>query len=189
MKIIRTEKNKKLRILVVVTAVILFAGLASYIVYANSNQLWPFLAKETPVESGHDTNSINYNPPTDKEVESSQDGKKNSSENTNENETLTSINLIVSYAGLSDDKTAIEVNAYTPDVIEGTGKCTATLTKDSSTVNKESSAMVDARSSICEPILIPLTEFNSNGTWQLSVSYKSPKYTATSSKQDVRINQ
>lgn len=180
--------NKKILLIISVVVLILLAGIAGYLVYAHKNSSWPFDNKN-PSSSQPDskTNSINYNPPTKQEVESSQDGKKNSAPSSNNSNSLKTLSVVVSYAGSSDDKSGIEVDAYTPDVIEGSGICTATFTNGSSTITTQSQAMVDATTSICQPIITPLSKFNKSGTWTLTVKYASPTHSGSSSPQNVEV--
>jgi len=180
------KKNKNVFIIVIILAITLL-GLAGYTAYAHQAQLWPFTSQKTTTESKTSNNKdpVNYNPPTVQEIDSSQDGKKNSQDSAGTTPKI--VNFVVSYAGLSDNKSAIEIDAYTPSIIEGNGTCVATLTNGSSIVTGESKAMIDASTSICEPILIPLSKFNNNGTWQVITTYKSPDYSGTSQTVNVEV--
>lgn len=192
------RKQKKL--LIIITTLLVLA-LAGFVVFAYATKsVWPFYASNnqsqtsSPTDQQGSSDSINYAPPTQQEIDNSQDGKKNSANQpgstTTPNDPQTSkknVSVAISYADRSDDKTSIEVRAFTPDVIEGTGTCTARFTKDGQTVTGSSKGFVDATSTICQPINIPLTQFDSSGSWALTVAYSSPGYSGTSSSINVGI--
>lgn len=183
---IQNKKTNNKKPILILGAIILLLGIASYTAYAATNKIWPFSANQ-PSQSTDKNNDINYDPPTKQELDASQDGKKNSAGESAPTTPSKNINITVSYAGLSDNKSSIEVDAYTADVIEGTGTCAATFTNGSVTVTGKSQAMVDASSSICEPILIPLSQFSTSGTWRLVTTYNSTNYSGTSEAQNVEV--
>ena len=175
----RIKNKKNLLIFSLLTLVLLTAG---YFTYAyTTKDLWPFVQNS----STNTQDSINYNPPTEQEIESSQDGKKNSADGEHPKD---NISVDIAYAGSSDDSTYIDIRAFTTGVIEGSGTCTATLTLDSETVIASAKAFIDARSSICEPIEIPLEKFNKPGLWRLVVDYSSPSYSGASVPVEIEVN-
>ncbi|MFZ2126040.1 MAG: hypothetical protein WAV04_00830 [Candidatus Microsaccharimonas sp.] len=144
-----------------------------YFTYAyTTKNTWPFnaAAQQTQDDSTTD-DGINYNPPTEQEITNSQNGKKQ-----DDNSTATptdKVGVDLAYAGKSDDGQSIEINIFTTDVIEGDGTCTATLSNGASSVSAQSSGFIDARSTICEPITIPLSKLP-EGQWSLTIEYASP---------------
>ena len=171
---------------IVIILVVAYVGFAY-----TTKSAWPFVTTAEPEAPSADT-SINYQPPTEQEVESSQDAKKNNahqdadnqndSGHTGEQNTVTkqSVSVGVAFASYDKDEKAVDVRAFTPDVIEGNGTCTATFTKDGKSVTRSSKAFIDYSTSQCEPILIPESEFTSTGTWRLTVSYSSTKHEGVS---------
>ena len=174
------RKNKKpIGYIYVAILVLAVAGYLGY-AYATKNT-WPFV--KAP-ETEKTTNGINYAPPTEQEVDTSQDAKRNAP---NDSKAATNVSVGISYAGKSQDGASIEINAYTTSVIEGTGTCTATLTKGPDTFTASTKAFIDASSTICEPVIIPLSQFGSEGVWKLLVTYESGDHTGKSPVIEVTI--
>jgi hypothetical protein len=182
----KKQKNVRL-ILILVGAAILVLALA-FTALAYTQKWWPFAQAEDLIIDG-----VNYGPPTEQEIESSQDAKKNileedkaSGDGSNGNSTnLKTANVGVSHSEVIDGN--LEVRAFIGNVVES-GTCTATLTRTGSeTVTKSSRAFVDASTSQCEPILIPVGEFDETGEWTLVVSYKSSTSAGESEKITVSI--
>ena len=180
----RFNKNKKTFILPLF--IVALAILIGYFAFAYiSKAAWPF--HETAKTSD---SSETYSPPTEQEVTDSQDAKKNNAgqESQEENKPPTeTVSVAIAFADFDQTENAIDIRAFTPDVIEGTGTCTATLIKDGQSVTRSSKAFIDSKTSQCEPILVPINDFPSSGTYQLVVSYSSEKYRGTSSPMNVEV--
>ena len=173
------RKNKKP--ILSISAAVLVLAIAGYFGYAyTTKSAWPFVAS-TQAEGSNDQN-VNYNPPTEQEVDASQDAKHQ----TEDTSPVTNVSVDVSYAGKSDDGQSVEVDAYITSVIEGSGTCTATFTKGAASVSASTKGFIDATSTICEPISIPLSRFES-GSWKLVVTYKSDGRVGTSSPIEVSL--
>ena len=191
-----SQKRKRIPLipLILLAVLVLLAGAAAL---AYTQQWWPFATQESSIVDG-----VDYGPPTEEEVQNSQNAKKDileedettqdgsgdsTSESGNENSTtLKTVSIGISYADVLEDN--VEVRAFVIGVIEGTGTCTATLTRPGSQpVVKSSKAFIDASTSQCEPILIPLSTFDQSGEWALVVSYKSPTSTGESEKTIINI--
>lgn len=195
MKITRKKQklSKKLLPIVIISAVAVLAlGYFGY-TYVTKNT-WPFAA-QTINSAAKPEDSINYDAPTEQELENSQEAKENNAqrsqsntENVEPSNTSTApISVGVAYAAYDTTKGMIDIRAFTPDVIEGTGTCTAELTLNGSTVTGESKAFIDFSSSQCEPILIKRSDFPIAGTWNLVVSYHSPTSNGNSPAMEVEI--
>ena len=191
MKLQRNSYKKYTKTIAIV-GLVLFACL-TLLATTYALHLWPFNTSTSTTSS--DTSpvqesSMNNSPPTQAEIESSQDGKKNSAEavdqDTSTSSERTKVSVEISYADKLDES-QLDIRAFTPSVIEGTGTCTATLTRGADTVTSSSNGFVDASSTICEPIRIPLSKFQSSGTWNLVVAYDSPTSVGTSNKVEVDI--
>lgn len=109
---------------------------------------------------------------------------KNDSEKTNQNSPPSnkgnqpgsekqSVSTAITSAMVNNESNMVEIRAFVSGVIEGTGTCTATLTKGISSVTQSSPAFIDATTSQCEPIEIDRTKFTT-GEWQVVVDYSSP---------------
>lgn len=179
------KKQKKYLLLGVVAILFLVGGLVTF---AATTNYWHFA--ELNSDGSNDTGPIiNYDPPTEEELNSSQDGKKNSnnadSTQTREVSEIRQISVEVSYA--EKIGTNLEIRAFTPDVIESDGICTATVTQGEQEVVKTSQGFVDATTTICEPINIPMSEFSTSGIWSVVVTYTSPNSTGISDKVELTL--
>lgn len=180
------KKHHEIVASVITSLVILLA--AGYFTFAYfSKQYWPF-SQDTTVQT--ETSGINYSPPTQQELGNNQDGKKNSADpDISDTHEKTPVVVDIAFAGKNDTNTALDIRAFTPDVIEGSGSCTATLTHESKVVSATSKAFIDARSSICEPIEIPLNKLTLSNTWSLIVTYKSPTRSGASTAVNIEVSQ
>lgn len=183
------HKRKNKALIIIAATLVVIASIAT-LTYAK--KWWPF---NEPVN--HIVEGIDYGPPTDEEVEHSQDAKKdmleedqnNTTGNESGNENTTSLKKVsvgVSHSDVINGN--VEIRAFISGVIEGTGTCSATLTQSGAkSVTRSSKAFVDASTSQCAPILIPLNEFEKTGSWSLVVTYKSPSSQGSSEKITVNI--
>lgn len=93
--------------------------------------------------------------------------------------------IIIASAGKIDNN--VEVRAFVSGIIEGNGTCIATFTKGSLKITRSSKAFIDATTTQCEPISIPSSEFQQNGTWNLVMTYESPDAKGTSESMEVTL--
>ncbi len=187
MKLHRKQKSPT-KIILVSAAVLLLAGLGVYAFYAKQTDSWPFTQAS---DKTRDTGEVNYGPPTEQEIEDSQDAKQRgdteetTEENSNNNQSAQStIPVAISSASVIDNN--LEIRAFTPGIIEGTGECTATVSNGNKKVTAKSTAFIDTSSSICQPILIEKSQLGT-GTWQVVVTYSSPDAKGTSQTVTVTI--
>lgn len=194
MKIITKKSSHKF--LFIGIAAILTLAAASYFIYGyTTKNTWPFQQTYQDSNTSRETNSVDYSPPSDKDLESNQDAKNsneskgdNPTQNTDEGSTNTqkrSVEVGISYADAYENN--VEIRAFTPGVIEGNGACTATLTQGQQQVTRTVKAFVDSSSSQCEPIYIPVSEFSSKGEWTLQVTYESPTSSGKSESREVTL--
>lgn len=186
MQIKTPKKSTKKQVLVPLLVFALLLG--GWITYAYTQKTWPFSVK-TQSSSSEDGESVNYDPPTQQEVENSQNGKKNSGPDKKTNDTDTSsqkkpASVGISYADIYNNN--LEIRAFTNGVIEGTGKCTATVTMGNTKVTKSNDAFIDASTTQCKPIYIPASDLSS-GTWKVSVTFSSPDHEGTSEVVEVKV--
>lgn len=185
----KKTNNQKIIISIIVVLLLLIGG---WIVYAKMNNAWPFPVNSTSTPSLQDGDSINYDPPTQEEIENSQNGKNNSKQEGDDNKKPTSkrsVSVGIAFADYDAQEMAIDIRAFTPDVIESDGTCIATLIHGTQKVTQSSRAFIDSSSSQCEPILIPESNFSEKGTWKLTVSYGSSKSSGVSPSMDVRVGE
>lgn len=179
MKIQKTKKvTVSLQILVIIT---IFAIGTIFLVWYSS-----FHPKdsEAPIRA---VNTVDYSSPTEEELESSQDAKKRG-ERGNEDESDTikqTANIGISFANVEGSN--FQVRAFTPSVIEGTGTCTAILTNGFIVVSESSKAFVDATSSQCRPIEIPLSKLSISKSWKMVVKYSSDTHEGYSQEEVIEI--
>lgn len=176
-------KNKK-RTLCIILA-ILFAGMGGFWVYRTYTR-----------DSGKNTDSINYDPPTKNEREVGNQQKeeivqqeeqdKQQQEQTAKNPTKKkTVSVIITDAGEYDG--IIEVRSFIPDHFQN-GTCTVTFTQGSKTVTKETPARTDVSTTICMNPLIKRSELPASGTWQVRVAYTSAGATGTSDPQTLTLH-
>ena len=179
------------KVFVIVALVFLAAGV--YVALAYKISLWPFTSTSTVETTVRGVNEIDYSGPTSTDIESSQDGKKTTTSES-QNSTTTShqaptdkqqLAIGVTYADITNNN--FEVRAFTPSIIEGNGTCTATFTKGGLTLSQSSEAFIDSSTTQCKPIYIPLDKFSEKGTWSLTVSYDSPDAIGTAEQMEVNI--
>lgn len=176
------------------TRLLLFAGLLlslvtlAYIGYAYNTSHWPFIKESFLSNPEIALDSTDYKSPTQEDINASQDAKKNAdNEKVHENHTKVkkSVPVGVTFADVYNEN--VEIRAFTPAVIESDGVCSVKLTNGSHTVNASSSGFIDAKSTQCKPIYLPLSKFPVKGTWILHVSYTSPVSEGTTEPIEVTL--
>lgn len=80
----------------------------------------------------------------------------------------------ITYAGLNQANSNVEVSAYMPSVLEDGGKCILTMTQGANAVTRQSAAYADVNHTTCTSFSIPRSNFSS-GVWIVKVSYSSPR--------------
>lgn len=173
------NRSKKLGIIIALVIFIIVVSSILYVFVFNKN----FFGNNTPNTTP--TQEINYNPPTSQEIKESEDIKRNTVDPQNTTQNTTKVNVIIANTFVNGSN--LEIRAFIPGVVENNGTCTANLSKGSNTVTGSSKVFADATTSQCEPITIALNKFPQSGTWSLTVSYSSEKYTGTSQAIEVQI--
>lgn len=188
---IKNTPNRK-KFLLIIAGVLVIGALFAYMASANSWFRESVLnihpeTRDTSKDTIRETNDIDYSGPSKSDVESSQNGKKREEEQEQKQQTnkTSSVSVAVSFADKFNGN--VEVRAFIPDIIEGDGTCTAILTQSGKTVQKSSKAFIDASSSQCTPIYIPVSDFPSQGIWNLIVSYESASSKGISEKIEVQL--
>jgi len=121
--------------------------------------------------SDPEVNKINLDPPTEieqnagnaqkEEIVGQQDLQKPTQDST-----IVSVVVVDS----SQYDSEIEVRAFASNIVQD-GTCKITFTKDTASFSKEVPAKADASTTPCLTLNVPRAEFNSSGTWQVTVEY------------------
>lgn len=156
-----------------------------YGVFAYSQQWPPFTAPSTAPSTSLDTyNGEKAKSDTASSEQTKDEGTKQSPDTGNSTSKHT-VPVGIAFAGVIDE--VVEVRAFVLDVVEGDGTCTATFTTNGATITEHSEAFVDASTSVCQPIQVPVERFSASDTWMLAVSYSSPNNQGSSSKIEVSL--
>lgn len=179
----QAKKTNKRRFIIFFSIPVLACLITGYVFLSKTQNWWPYNTIQSVPEVSNTTNDPNA---IDKSYGSNKNSDKpTSNENPDSDQTSKKpVQVGISYAGASAGK--LEIEAFTPDIIEGTGKCTATLSKDGTIVTESSEAFIDATTSQCRQILIDLSRLSS-GVWSLVINYDSPTSQGKSSIVEVSI--
>jgi hypothetical protein len=190
MKTIKRQKNKKLITLVI----IIVSTLLIYAATAYMLSLWPFSKIEANEKVNHAGISTEDNSNNDGKEPIQPSELPNTSKDTDGNSSADdavkklTANVGVAFASVAGEN--LEVRAFTTSEIKGDAVCTATATNGSETVNGTSKSFIDATTSQCHPILIPLSSIKDrSGEWKVSVKYESSKYSGQSPSYEVNLNE
>lgn len=181
---------KKLYVLIISALVILGGGIGYWIVSHN--------ATGTKHMS---SDGINYSPATKQDKAYSDSRKQASVQSSANSSTTTQDNSSISQSQASQaSKTKVypiitthyqsngnlTVNGFVQGVVENGGTCTLTLTKQGVAVQQTHPGAVNASTTTCGGIVVPLDKLSS-GDWQAVLSYSSTKYQGTSSSTSITI--
>lgn len=184
MKIKKSSKNSRNKTIFTLLGILLIIALiTAFGIFWYKSHNTENSPISNPEESG---NTINYDSPSDEDIEHSQDAKKRGEETQpQQGDDKLPASVGIAFADKEGDN--FEVRAFTSSVIEGTGTCTAVFTNGSKTVKKSSKAFVDASTSQCQPILVPLSELTPSGDWNFNVEYYSPTSSGASQIEVIKI--
>jgi hypothetical protein len=182
-------KNKKIKILLFIAITLTIVG--GVIVWMRLADVGPF-AKETGTTTGSD--GINYGPPTDEELQQTEDHKNSlgdqKDKDSGQKDNFLKVVPFISIAQQMQDSQygdVVIVRAYVSEIVESGGACTITFTKDGKTFTKTVSGQPDASTTNCDTVMIPRSEFSSAGKWSVTVSYKSAKASGASQPTEVEV--
>ncbi len=171
-------------------ALLIFAGVATFISLRNNDASRISTAPTATNEPG--TEKLNLNPPTEDEKKQAEDNKealvkqmdqeKQAPASSGEKKTVTPI---IVDAGQYNE--TIEVRAFIPEIYEADGTCTATITNDTHTITKTTTAVQDATTTRCPTITIDRGEFATAGNWKAVVSYSSTTAQGNSSPKTFKV--
>lgn len=177
-------QNKKIIILSVLLLIIIVAVVL-------------FLFRNDSTPNNQDSGDINYNPPTEQELEETEQHKEeianknqeydpaqpSDTENSNGKK---DIKPVVTFWGQASAGKDFELNGYVPGVIEEDGICTVILSKSSEEVTESKKALPDAQSTSCGLITIPRGQLSA-GEWTVKLRYESSESAGISSPEKVSI--
>ncbi len=183
---IKKQSNKKL--LLVLCAVIIIAGL-SFLYYrsTNKNNL------EKPSSTTGQTQGLNLSPPTAEDAKRAETNKeKNVTRDETINNTPTpepgkkkSVKPTITYAGLYGD--SAEVGGFVSGIFEDGGTCTATFTLSGTTFTKSVTAVKNISTVDCPVMSAPKAQFTQNGKWSVTILYDSSTATGKSDPREIEI--
>ncbi len=156
----KKPKNNMTKIALLVAALIVIASIFVLIFFKDNG------SEDTPETTG----IINYSPPTEEELLSANEKKK---EIVSENDNKTAdLDAHVTIVDANQYENSIEIRAFASNVVQD-GMCVITFTRNSTVITKQTSAYADASSTPCANIEVPRSEFAENGEWKVSVAYTS----------------
>jgi|GEM_PF-3852010 len=182
------KKNKKPLIIMLVVAGLLLLASAGYLVYAKKTDSWPFKSTDTTTSTDQADSPDGSNNTPESNNANAADDTYESDKNTDDDSTTAPTDTTtsngkktanVSIASVNAVDNTIEIRASITSVIEGTGTCTATVTRNNGSIATEKSeAFVNATSSQCRTMTVPREGATS---WSVTVEYNSPTSTGKTS--------
>lgn len=161
------NSNKKTKIVIASLIGVALVAVAGVLAYKHFNK----------------TSNPTYPGPTAQEIKDAEDNKKNVEkrkqiEEDAKNNPLpagTKVAVSPQIINASQNGTEIFISASIGGVFEDGGTCTAAITYGGQTVTRSSEGFADATTTSCTPIRIDRSEFSSNGTWSVVLTYSSAK--------------
>lgn len=192
MKSISKKTNNKKVYVAVTLSILSLAALTYFSVAFFTQSLWPYTTSTgesstySKKATANSESTIDYSEPTPDEIKASQDGKKNTTEESAEdNSSKQTAVVAVTYSSVTNGK--FEIRAFTPSTVEGGGTCEAVLKKGTLTVTAGSTAFIDSSTTQCNPIYIDTDQFPQKGEWILTVTFSSKDTSGTSEKVKVTL--
>lgn len=195
MKIATQRKTKKYFLIILFIVLFIISGLATYIFAFNGSLFgWPERTSDS-------TDQIDYNKPTNEQIQAGNDIKKeqiennskpSSGSNTDQSASTplpspsgqkTSISMTITAANQND--TSFQIRSLISTVTND-GTCTLTLTQGTKTITKTAGVQAAANSSTCKGFDIPLGEL-SVGSWQAAIRFEN-NVTIAETSQKISIN-
>lgn len=141
------------------------------------------------IKTDSDGGIINLNPPTEQEeqagdIRKQEIDQEEATPSRNDDVAKKTVSVIITDAGQYAEY--IEVRAFIPNYYQD-GTCTITFRKNSQSLIKTAPAYTDSANTICTNPEIKRSEFPSDGSWQVSVTYESKNAKGTSDQQTITI--
>lgn len=170
------QKDKKIKKIPSEKRLLITLAIVSIFLVGSALMVRRYRSKSADVLPAKPTETINYGPTSPVEQKESDDHKDAlvKDQNTQTQNPTTTTSGKIAVVPTITNASASTVNAYIMGIFEETGTCTATFTRDGVTKTKTSSGFGNVSYTQCAPIKLE-QGFLSSGTWQLVVSYSSPK--------------
>ncbi len=194
MKIASRKHTKKYIIIALIAIVIIIAALATYVFAFKGSILgWPHR------DTGN--NSVNYDKPTDEQVQSGKDIKQESvnkeskpSSNSNTDtpanqgtpdQTTGKTAVSMTITAANQNSGVFQLRSFI-STVTNSGTCTLTLTQGSKVVTKTAGVQAAASTSACKGFDVPVSELGA-GVWQATLHFENDNVTADAS-QKITVN-
>jgi hypothetical protein len=179
------KRNKTLLIVAVITLLILLSGAYYFLVIRNNKSV-------DPPKPDSATQELNLNPPTEAELNETEQFKQNlannsqsSSDSDKSSDGLKPVTPVIGYLQQSENKN-IESNGYISGITEAGGTCTLILEKNGVKVTESRQAMMDAQGMICGHMVISRAKL-SEGEWKAHISYASSTSKGSSEERKIEV--
>lgn len=148
-----------------------FAAVALGLLYWMHDRKDATVNETTNRDSSSPSSQINYDPPTQQEIDETERYKQDipdvDTKPRDDTGNQSAVTPIITFADSS------EINAIVPGTAEDGGDCSATLTHAGSSFTRTSKAFRNVNTTNCEPISLTLSDFSESGTWTAVLNYSS----------------
>lgn len=172
--------NHRRRIVIIALAAVVLVG-ASGGIYLFKNRAQ---SNDTPAERKP---TINYAPASDTDRKENDDTKDRIINEQKQNPSTDPAPTQKKAVTPTITGTTGSIKAYVNGIFEEGGTCTATFTKDGTTLTKSSAGFQNVSYTQCAPISIG-DGFLSPGTWSMTLSYSSATAEGTTASQQIEVN-
>lgn len=191
-KLLKPVTNKAL--IVVLVLVFIFLAITALELANVTN----FTRGDNPAATTDQTEeqeTINFDPPTDKEKEAGDEKKDEITKNQPDQEPAPSapvednrksVKPIITSAGHYEDQ--IEVRSFVPGIYENSGTCTVVFMQNNNRIERQVEGIQDATTTRCDTVTILREDFPSSGTWTVKVNYSSPSSQGESDVASFEVN-
>jgi len=180
---IKTKNVGKKVIVVALIVAVAFTWVAYYYIGLNT----------TNKKDKQFQDSINYEPPTEEEQEQADQNKDEvvrrikDEQQASHGSVQKAVQPVISYWGQAQEGADLEVGGFVPGIIEESGECTLTLTRQGrQKVTSSIKSKKDATSTSCSPFVVQASQL-SKGTWAAVLSYDSETAAGLSSAVDIEV--
>ncbi len=183
----KINKNKKSKVIIAAIIVAVALGGAVFAYSASQNNDADKKAADK-AKNENTVNKVDYGPATDEQKKAGDEQKKENQaqEHSDDVPATTKAEVVITDATQYDS--VVEVRAYTPNVYEDGGTCTAVFKKSGATqVSVSHAAFRDASTTQCGALDIPRSSFGQSGEWSLVVTYNSATSNGSSPVKKVSI--
>lgn len=180
MKIKSRKSSKKLW---VILSVVLLVAIGSAVAYALTRTPVTKPAPTSQPDTSTPSKSVNVTEPSNEQITSGQDNKKQSLDTTQNSTTTTTTpdTLAVTITAANKNGNTLQIRSLI-DAVIGSGTCSLTLSNGSSVVTKSASIQAGPNNSTCTGFDVPVSEL-STGTWTIKITVTSEGKTGTAQSQ------